>query len=49
MTRFEQSLLGEVRANGKDILDAIRSEGEISDDTEKKLKAFIEKIVKSFA
>ncbi len=49
ITRFEQSLLSEVRANGKDILDAIRSEGEISDDTEKKLKAFIEKIVKSFA
>jgi F-type H+-transporting ATPase subunit alpha len=49
ITRFEQSLLGEIRANGKDILDAIRTEGEISDETEKKLKAFLEKIVKSFA
>ncbi len=49
VTRFEQSLLGEVRANGKDILEAIRSEGEISDETEKKLAKMVEKQVKSFA
>jgi F-type H+-transporting ATPase subunit alpha len=49
VTRFEQSLLGEVRANGKDILEAIRSEGEISDETDKKLTKLIEKQVKTFA
>ena len=49
ITRFEQSFLGEVRANGKDILEAIRKEGEISDETDKKLVTFTEKFLKSFA
>ncbi len=49
VTRFEESLLGEVRASGKKILEAIRSEGELSDKTEKKLAKLVEKQVKSFA
>ncbi len=49
VTAFEQQLLSEIRAKGGDILEAIRSEGEISDATEAKLKSFMEDFSKSFA
>jgi F-type H+-transporting ATPase subunit alpha len=49
VTRFERQLLDEVRAKGKDILEAIRSQGDLSPDTEKKLLAFIEGYAKRFA
>jgi len=49
VTEFEERLLSEVRANGKDLLEAIRSEGEISDATESKLKEFVDKFATNFA
>jgi F-type H+-transporting ATPase subunit alpha len=48
ITRFEEGLLGEVRANHGDILATIRDEQEISDDTETRLKAVIEAYTKTF-
>jgi len=47
--RFEQAFLSEMRSKGQDILDAIRTEGDISKDTEAKLKNFFEAFVKTFA
>ncbi|MEE8172557.1 MAG: F0F1 ATP synthase subunit alpha [Alphaproteobacteria bacterium] len=47
--RFEQEFLSEVRAGGGDILSAIRSSGELSDDIEKKLAATLDDFVKKFA
>ncbi len=47
--RFEQSLLEEFRSKHGDVLSAIRDEGEISDDTEKKLNDIIGSASKSFA
>jgi F-type H+-transporting ATPase subunit alpha len=49
VTRFEQGLLGEVRAKGEDILAAIRAEQVISDDTDAKLTAFLDNYAKTFA
>ena len=49
VTRFEQGLLGEIRDKGKDILAAIREKREITDETETKLKAFIDQYAKNFA
>jgi len=46
---FEQQLLSEIRAKGGDILEAIRSEGAISDATEEKLKTFMDDFSTSFA
>jgi len=48
VTEFEKKLRAELGANGEEILGAIRSEKEISKDTEGKLKAFLEKFVKTF-
>ncbi len=47
--RFEQSLLEEFRSKHSDVLAAIREEGEISDDTEKKLNDLIGNAAKTFA
>ena len=49
VTRFESQMLDNIRANGTDILDAIRAEKAISKETDAKLKTFIEGIVKNFA
>jgi F-type H+-transporting ATPase subunit alpha len=49
VTRFEQSLLENVRANGTGILTAIRDSGDLSQETEDKLKAFLDKFTKVFA
>ncbi len=49
VTRFEQAYLSEVRAKGKDILEAIRSEQALTADIEEKLKAFLSSFVKTFA
>ncbi|WP_323797758.1 F0F1 ATP synthase subunit alpha [Nisaea sp.] len=49
VTRFEQAYLSEVRAKGKDILDAIRTEQALTADIEEKLKAFLSGFVKTFA
>ncbi len=48
VTSFEEKLLSEVRANGSDILAAIRNEKEISEATDERLKAFIESFAKTF-
>lgn len=49
ITRFREKLLSEIRANGKDILKAIQKDQKITDDTEAKLKAFLDNFVKLFA
>ncbi len=49
VTRFEQGLLSDLRANHADILAAIRDEGEISDDTGAKLKDALVAYTKTFA
>jgi len=46
---FEDGLLSHVRAEGQDVLDAIRLEKEISDDTREKLKAQVDTFAKTFA
>jgi len=47
--RFEQGLLGYMRSEGKDVLDVIRKEKAISDDTKAKLKSAIDTFAKTFA
>ena len=47
--RFEEEYLNELRASHGEILAAIRDEGEISDETEAKLAAVLEELVKKFA
>jgi F-type H+/Na+-transporting ATPase subunit alpha len=46
---FEKSLLTHMRGDGKAILDAIRNDKQISDDTKAKLKAEIDNFAKGFA
>jgi F-type H+-transporting ATPase subunit alpha len=48
ITSFEQKLRDELGASGQDILEAIRTEKEISEATEEKLKAFTENFSKTF-
>ncbi|MDP6896218.1 MAG: F0F1 ATP synthase subunit alpha [Rhodospirillales bacterium] len=48
VTRFEAQLLAAIRDKGTDILTIIREEKALSDDTEGKLKAFMDDFVKSF-
>ncbi|MBL8659405.1 MAG: F0F1 ATP synthase subunit alpha [Rhodospirillales bacterium] len=47
--RFEASLLDNIRANGADILETIRTEKDLSEETDKKLTAFIDRFAKSFS
>ena len=49
VTRFEQQLLSEIREKGGEILSTLRSEKEISDATEEKLKGFMDSFTKTFA
>ena len=49
VTRFEAQLLQALRTKGTDILDAIRTDKQITAGTEEKLRAFIENFGKSFA
>ena len=46
---FEASALEQIRAEQPEILDAIRTTGDLSSDTEEKLKSFLEKFVHDFA
>jgi F-type H+-transporting ATPase subunit alpha len=48
VTRFEAGLMSDIRANHEDILEAIRVEKNISDDTDAKLKAALEAFTKAF-
>src|SRR3954447_5375633 len=47
--RYERQLLEEVRGGGREILDAIRTSGDLAKDTEDKLKALLERFTKRFA
>ncbi len=47
--KFEQGLLAHMRSDGKDVLDVIRTEKQISDDTRAKLKGHIDAFAKNFA
>jgi F-type H+/Na+-transporting ATPase subunit alpha len=49
ITRFEAAMLEEVRAKGADILDAIRAEKDLSEETEAKLAAFLDGFVKAYS
>jgi len=49
VTAFEAQLLAKLRAEGAEILGAIRNEQVISDATEAKLKSFLDGFVKTFA
>ena len=48
VTRFEQSLLDDVRANAGEILSSIRETKDLTDETEEKLKTYLDGFVKSF-
>ncbi len=48
ITRFMEALLNEVRANGADILESIRTEKVLSEETELKLAKLLDGFVKSF-
>ncbi|MGD9913804.1 MAG: F0F1 ATP synthase subunit alpha [Rhizobiaceae bacterium] len=47
--KFEDGLLAHMRSEGKDVLDTIRTEKQISDDTRGKLRAQIDAFAKTFA
>ena len=49
ITRFLDDFVGEVRANGQDILASIREKQEVSEETDKKLRAFLDSFAKTFA
>jgi F-type H+/Na+-transporting ATPase subunit alpha len=49
VTRFEQALRSEVKAQAPEILEQIRSKREIDKETEEKLNRFLEAFVKTFA
>ncbi len=49
VTRFEHGLLDEIRSKGQEILDAIRKEQAISEETDGKLTAFLDGYAKTFA
>jgi len=48
VTRFEASLLNAVRSQAGDVLQAIRSEGALSEKTEERLRGFMDAFAKSF-
>jgi proton translocating ATP synthase, F1 alpha subunit len=48
INHFETSLLAEVRSRHADVLEAIRTSGEISPETEKKLQGILDGFLKSF-
>ncbi len=49
VTRYEQSLMDDVRANGGDILKSIRETRDLTKETEAALREFLEKFTKAFA
>jgi F-type H+-transporting ATPase subunit alpha len=46
---FEESLLSHIRQKHPDILEAVRTSGDLSDQTAGKLKSAVESFAKSFA
>ena len=49
ITRFEQQMLRDLRAEKEDLLENIRKEQKLSELAEKELRAFLDKFVKVFA
>lgn len=49
VNRYEAAMLSDIRANGSDILTAIRGEKKLSDETLEKLKKYLDDFTKSFA
>jgi F-type H+-transporting ATPase subunit alpha len=49
ISEFEQSLIQKLNAKGSNILESIRKDKSISDDTEKALKDTLDELVKNFA
>jgi len=47
--RFEEAFLNEVRSKHQDLLDTIRTEGQVSDATDKALRGLLDGFVKNFA
>ena len=47
--RFELGLLDNIRANGADILEAIRSEKQLTDDINERLKTFLDRYANAFS
>jgi F-type H+/Na+-transporting ATPase subunit alpha len=47
--KFEAALLGDLRGENKAILDAIATEGKLSDETEAKLVTVVGRVAKTFA
>ena len=48
ITSFESKLRAELKASGQELLETIRTEKEITKTTEDKLKAFLDKFLKTF-
>jgi len=49
VTRFEAQFLADVRANHQDVLETIRSEKKLSDETTAKLKSILDGFAKTFS
>ena len=49
ISEFEQSLIQKLNAKGSNILESIKKDKSISDDTEKALKDTLDELVKNFA
>src|SRR6202045_3101224 len=49
VTRFEQLMLGELRSTRPELIEAIRTQGEITEETDKGLAAFLDEIARTFA
>jgi F-type H+-transporting ATPase subunit alpha len=49
VTRFEQRMLAELRGKHPELLEAIRTKGEIAEDTEKALASSLDEFSRNFA
>ena len=49
VTSFEKGFLQHMRSSHQALLDTVRTEGQISDATEEKLKSIVTSFVESFA
>jgi F-type H+-transporting ATPase subunit alpha len=49
ITRFEHLMLTDLRAKHPELLAAIRTEGEVSESTEKALSGFFDEFARTFA
>ncbi|MFO1129197.1 MAG: F0F1 ATP synthase subunit alpha [Rhodospirillales bacterium] len=49
VTRYEEGFLDSIRANGADVLEAIRTQKDLTPETEDKLKGLLERFGKSFS